>query len=72
MVVKVASCQDTAVDCRRVILLVQFLLHQVVLFHQVFVYNTDMLIIGSFVLMCDFLIIQVDDIRTLESLSTSL
>lgn len=68
MVVKVASCQDTAVGCRRVALVIQFLFRRAVLLRQVFVYNTDKLIIDSFVSMCDFLILRVDDIRTQESL----
>lgn len=72
MVVKVASCPGIVEGCRRVALVIQFLLRQVTLLHQVFVYNTDKLIIDSFVLMCDFLMVPVDDIRTQESLSTSL
>ena len=72
MVVKVASCPGIVEGCRRVALVIQFLLRRAVLLRQVFVYNTGKLIIDSFVSMCDFLMVQVDDIRTQESLLTSL
>jgi hypothetical protein len=72
MVVKVASYRGIVVGCRRVALVIQFLLRRAVLLRQVFVYNTGKLIIDSFVSMCDFLMVQVDDIRTQESLLTSL
>ena len=72
MVVKVASYRGTVVGCRRVALVIQFLLRRAVLLRQVFVYNTDTLIIGSFVLMCDFLTLRVKNIYRQESLLTSL
>jgi hypothetical protein len=72
MVVKVASCPGTAADCRRVALVIQFLLHQVTALRQVFGYNMDKLIIGSFGSMCDFLTLRVENICKQESLLTSL